>query len=110
LSYLLEKSQANLVAAQVLHEKGIYSTVPHCAYYSCLQRMKYELCVQFGVFCDDEGRELKGKSTHALIRDRFMQACSDKIDALSTTEQRTLYVSYTELKTYRNKLDYHHAV
>lgn len=39
-----------------------------------------------------------------------MQVFSDKINALSTTEQRTLYVSYTELKTYRNKLDYNHAV
>jgi hypothetical protein len=79
LSYLLAKSQANLVAAQLLHEKGIYAAVPHCAYYSCLQRMKYELCVQFKVLCDDDAREIKAKSSHVLIRDRFMEQFSIRI-------------------------------
>ena len=41
MSHLKNKSTTNLYAAKVLHQKTLFSSVIHCAYYSCFQLMKH---------------------------------------------------------------------
>lgn len=38
---LKNKSELNLGAAELLHQNTYYSSVVHCAYYSCIQLMKH---------------------------------------------------------------------
>ena len=41
MSYLKTKSELSIAAAELLHRQNYYLSVPHCAYYSCFQLMKY---------------------------------------------------------------------
>lgn len=41
MEHLKNKSEINLSAAELLHEKSYYPSVVHCAYYSCFQLMKH---------------------------------------------------------------------
>ena len=43
MNELYDKSQLNLDAATFLYQKGLYDSVCHPAYYSCLQLMKNKL-------------------------------------------------------------------
>lgn len=43
MNELYDKSQLNLDAATFLYDKGLYDSVCHPAYYSCLQLMKHKL-------------------------------------------------------------------
>jgi uncharacterized protein (UPF0332 family) len=43
MNELYDKSQLNLDAATFLYQKGLYDSVCHPAYYSCLQLMKHKL-------------------------------------------------------------------
>lgn len=41
MSHLKNKSEINIAAAEYLDSESIYSSVAHCAYYSCYQFMKH---------------------------------------------------------------------
>lgn len=41
MSVLIEKSDMNQEAAQLLHRKEMYAPAIHCSYYSCLQILKH---------------------------------------------------------------------
>jgi hypothetical protein len=41
MRHLKNKSELNLGAAELLHQYSYYSSVVHCAYYSCIQLMKH---------------------------------------------------------------------
>lgn len=41
MSHLIDKSITNSIAAKLLHQKALYSSVIHCSYYSCVQLMKH---------------------------------------------------------------------
>jgi uncharacterized protein (UPF0332 family) len=41
MSHLRSKSEINLSSAELLHDKSMYASVIHCAYYSCFQFMLY---------------------------------------------------------------------
>ena len=43
MGYLKQKSDFNLATAQILIQNNLYSPSIHCAYYSCLQLLKYIL-------------------------------------------------------------------
>ncbi|MBN2764907.1 MAG: hypothetical protein JXR27_00935 [Paludibacteraceae bacterium] len=41
MSSLSNKSEINATAAKLLNDKGLYSSVAHCAYYACYQKIKH---------------------------------------------------------------------
>lgn len=41
MNALKNKSDINLTAAELLHQKSLYPSVVHCSYYSCFQYMKF---------------------------------------------------------------------
>lgn len=41
MTQLKNKSDINLIAAELLHKQSYYPSVVHCAYYSCVQLMKH---------------------------------------------------------------------
>jgi hypothetical protein len=108
-SYLHEKSNCNLLAAQLLHEHARYAAVPHCAYYACLQQIKYILCVKFGKYCEDS--ELSGKSTHVVIWNEFLiqEKLWNKIyQTLTNEELVSIKKNFDLLKLNRIECDYNH--
>jgi hypothetical protein len=107
LSYLLDKSQTNLEAAHVLHQIHKYAAVPHCAYYSCLQRIKYELYIRYHYYCDDNSSEVKGKSSHNVIWEKFMQQI-EASQLLTDVELLELRNQFGKLKLNRIISDYNH--
>jgi hypothetical protein len=107
LSYLLDKSQTNLEAAQLLHQFNKYAAVPHCAYYSCLQRIKYELCVHYHIYCDDNSSELRGKSSHQALWNTFHEQIAAS-DIWGTNDIRDIKSCLDFLKSRRLRADYFH--
>jgi uncharacterized protein (UPF0332 family) len=108
-SYLKEKSNCNLLAAQLLHEHQRYAAVPHCAYYACLQQIKYILCVKFNKYCDDN--ELSGKNTHVVIWNEFWKQINiwnEEYQILSRLETVLLEKYFINLKINRINSDYNH--
>ena len=41
MSNLTNKSDISIIAAKLLNEKGLSSSVAHCAYYACYQKIKH---------------------------------------------------------------------
>lgn len=108
-SYLNEKSNCNLLAAQLLHEHQRYAAVPHCAYYACLQQIKYVLCVKFNKYCDDN--ELSGKNTHVVIWNEFWRQTkllNSELQLLTYAELVIIKNNFDNLKTGRVISDYSH--
>ena len=54
---LKDKSDLNLAAAELLYQESIYPAVVHCAYYSCVQLMKY-ICLNSIGKSEDDLRDL----------------------------------------------------
>lgn len=49
MSQLKAKSELNRAAADILQDKSYYPSVVHCAYYSCIQRIKYILLSKYNL-------------------------------------------------------------
>lgn len=41
MSHLSNKSEINIEAAKFLNDKNLYSSVAHCVYYACYQKIKH---------------------------------------------------------------------
>jgi hypothetical protein len=108
-SFLNDKSNCNLKAAQLLHEHERYAAVPHCAYYACLQQIKYILCVKFQKYCNDN--ELRGRNTHVVIMDEFLlqiRFWNKEYQFLTKQEIVVLKTNFETLKSNRISSDYNH--
>jgi len=62
MRHLKNKSELNLGAAELLHQYSYYSSVVHCAYYSCIQLMKYTWLNSMGK-SDNDLRNLNNSSS-----------------------------------------------
>ena len=61
MRHLKNKSELNLGAAELLHQYSYYSSVVHCAYYSCIQLMKHTWLNSMGK-SDNDLRNLNNSS------------------------------------------------
>jgi hypothetical protein len=64
MRHLKNKSELNLGAAELLHQYSYYSSVVHCAYYSCIQLMKHTWLNSMGK-SDNDLRNLNNSSSQA---------------------------------------------
>lgn len=62
MGHLKNKLELNLGAAKLLHQYSYYSSVVHCAYYSCIQLMKHTWLNSMGK-SDNDLRNLNNSSS-----------------------------------------------
>jgi hypothetical protein len=62
MGHLKNKSELNLGAPELLHQYSYYSSVVHCAYYSCIQLMKHTWLNSMGK-SDNDLRNLNNSSS-----------------------------------------------
>jgi len=62
MRHLKNKSELNLGAAELLQQYSYYSSVVHCAYYSCIQLMKHTWLNSMGK-SDNDLRNLNNSSS-----------------------------------------------
>jgi hypothetical protein len=62
MRHLKNKSELSLGAAELLHQYSYYSSVVHCAYYSCIQLMKHTWLNSMGK-SDNDLRNLNNSSS-----------------------------------------------
>jgi len=103
MGHLKNKSEINLVAAELLNKQYLYPAVVHCAYYSCLQLMRHIWINQMGKSLQELGvltRNSRDGSHEVLINQIKMFLKSLSLD------DRSFNNSITQLKKLRIKADY----
>lgn len=98
---LLEKSDKNILAADLLVVKEFYSSSIHCYYYSTFQLMSH---IIFNVFNVDENQfreNIKGKNSHNYLINLFR---NDLI--LGGQDIRVIGNDLRDLKQLRRDADY----
>ena len=104
MSNYLEKSSDNMKAAEILNNKKVYAPAVHCAYYSCLLRMKHTLVYILKISEADIEEECKkpGGSIHQYAPNNIFPAIHER-----NKEKASNFLDYvTDLKTFRIKSDY----
>lgn len=104
MSNYLKKSSDNLKAAELLNNKKIYAPAVHCAYYSCLLRMKHTLVYILKIsesVIEEESKKLGG-SIHQFAPNNIFRAIHAR-----NKEKASDFLDYVrDLKTFRITSDY----
>ena len=103
MSNLKNKSEINFDAAEFLNEKSFYSSVTHCAYYSCHQLMKHIWLYTMGK-TDIELANLTKNTTegsHEVLINQIITHIKNK-----KQDFRTFNTEIVSLKKLRHKSDY----
>lgn len=99
---LLDKSQSNIEAAEILHNDEFYAPSVHCSYYSCIQLMRHVIFNKFGEdeIEFDERPEVKASGSHNFL----ISYLRDKID--NPVNSRSFSENIRRLKNHRKRADY----
>lgn len=103
MSYLRNKSEINIAAAEHLDSESIYSPVAHCAYYSCYQFMKHIWLNKMNKTDDDLTlltRNTK-EGSHEVLINEIIKYLKNK-----NHEIRSFKTEIVSLKKLRHKSDY----
>lgn len=110
MSYLKNKSEINLYSAELLYKNNSYPSSVHCAYYSCVQLMKYIICHQIGIDYNKQNIEISQLRNQKVKRTGSHNYMIDKIeDVIYSVDKReaALFVdSIEDLKEFREESDY----
>ncbi len=116
-SALKDKSEFNSESAKLLMDKGLYSPVAHCAYYSCYQLVKYIWLYKMNMteqdlktLCDqrNQNKTSKTNSHNILIGEvfKYMKGKSNGNQKYECSDFNTLI---NQLKYFRATSDYKDA-
>lgn len=104
MSFLKQKSEFNIDAAEQLISTNLYAPSVHCSYYSCLQLFKHIVCKKIGVSYKEQEKELNSdenkKTSHNYIRDKVLERITERY------KKREIKQNFQDLKTYRIASDY----
>jgi len=105
MAQLKNKSEFNVAAAELLFKNYCYSSVPHPAYYSCLQLMKHFLCHKVNIDYNTQVDEIKqnGGKSHKYYIEEIYYAI---IDRKNTHEAGKFLRNIQDLKALREEADY----
>lgn len=103
MGHLKNKSELNLGAAELLHKQSYYPSVVHCAYYSCVQLMKYIWLSSMGK-SEAELRILNNNSREGS-HEVLINQIRDYIKSKSLNE-REFNTTILQLKRLRVNADY----
>lgn len=117
MSYLKDKSEFNLKAAQILITEKLYASSVHCSYYAMLQFMICQYADCFGKSFDEISRETKDKGgSHNYIINGMIDYIKStyrsdpKIDRVQRNVKDTnihrLHTKIKDIKKFRVKSDY----
>lgn len=105
MGQLKNKSDINILAAELLHKQSYYPSVVHCAYYSCIQFMKHIWLTEMNK-TEEDLRQLNQNSTdgshEVLINEIKKNLTMQKLDSSS----RVFYKDILQLKRLRVNADY----
>ncbi len=101
-NYLNFKSDENRRAADFLNEKGLHAPSVHCAYYSCLQLLKYVITFSLKKTEDDISRDMNRSRSDSHIY--FEKTVSNEIKDFSN--RKIFVLKFRELKILRIASDY----
>lgn len=106
---LLRKSKANISAANLLIEHGIYAPSVHCSYYACLQKLKNLIASAYDLSYRDLETERKTINKSRIEKIGSHEFLIDlKLMALIKREEadHRIVNKINELKLFRRKSDY----
>jgi uncharacterized protein (UPF0332 family) len=111
MSYLLQKSQENIISAEHLIAQGCYTSSIHCSYYACIQRM-------LNIFYTVKGydnKKLKGITDKILgkkgIHEKYIDLLLIEFSTKKLNKEKTDFLIRIEtLRKTRNKADYFNRV
>jgi len=102
LSFLNNKSEFNLVGAQLLIYNNLYAPSVHCSYYSVFQKLKYKYVLKKDISYDDLAQMiiLDTRNTHRYVIEEFCNFIQDRL------KKRDLKNKINDLKAFRVESDY----
>lgn len=105
MSILKNKSELNIYAAKRLIEENIYPPSVHCAYYSCIQLLKFKMNDFFGITYEQLTTDISSsdKGTHQYIISYVTRNIKENI---SRNSSQNFSRSIKELKHFREQSDY----
>jgi len=102
---LLNKSDINLLAAEVLQKKTYYDSVCHPTYYACLQLMSYKL-ISRGISLEQQ-RQITDSRYNCHSHRYLIEETTKLIKFESCIDERDYKKAIKELKSKREDADYH---
>lgn len=110
MSNLKNKSDHNLLAAEMLIENRLHAPSVHCSYYSCFQLSKYALKEFAGINYEEQEEELnllkQNPSTKFGSHEYVIFKLGNEIKRCSTKNYRIFSTNFKILKSFRRKSDY----
>ena len=103
MSHLKNKSEINIAAAEYLDSESIYSSVAHCAYYSCYQFMKHIWLNSMNKTDNDLALLTKNtkEGSHEILINQIIKHLNTK-----NQDSRSFRTEIVSLKKLRHKSDY----
>jgi len=110
VSSLKNKSDLNLLAAEILIENSLHAPSVHCSYYSCFQLSKYALKEFAGIDYIQQEEELnrlkQEQSTKFGSHEYVIFKLGNEINRCSKETYRIFSTNFKILKSFRKKSDY----
>jgi HEPN domain. len=110
MSYLKNKSEINFSSAELLYQNDLYPSSVHCAYYSCVQLMKYIISDKIGINYEKQASEISQLKNQKAKRRGSHNYMIDKIEEVMLTvdkkEANSFVGSIEDLKEFREESDY----
>ena len=113
MSDLLNKSDINIEASKLLDEKNLYSSVAHCAYYACYQRLKHIWLYKFHKSEDELdalGRTKPHSGSHEILINQIVLWIQESSKVNKSDDYRVLNSTILQLKRLRIKADYEDSI
>ena len=105
-SQYINKSDIMLESADILQNKSLYVSVPHCAYYSTYQLISYIWFYKIGKTESDISNRRAGKGSH----EEMINAVKSYISGMNNDDGRTFNHDVVQLKKLRVVADYQDSV
>jgi hypothetical protein len=113
MSNLINKSEISIEAAKLLNGKGLCSSVAHCAYYACYQRIKHiwlHKLQKTEQELENLGRSKPRQGSHEILINEIASFIKDSKRQDSISDFRVYNNSILQLKKLRSKADYEDTV
>lgn len=106
MAKLKEKSNFNMLSAELLAKETYHASSVHCAYYSCFQLLKYTIKEYFeeSYSEQDNQRASNGQGTHQFV---INYVYNEIVSIAGIHEGRQIKRKIDDLKQFRIESDYH---
>lgn len=113
MSNLTNKSDIGIQAAKLLNDKGLSSSVAHCAYYACYQKIKHiwlHKMQKTEQELENLGRNKHRQGSHEILINEIAQFIKNYQSKNSILDFRVYNSNILQLKRLRTKADYEDTI